>query len=87
MRVKTVLSKLLGLCAVVVICGWELTVSAGDGGRPKLVVRVRLRTAGGDGAVVARWWRRGMTAVPVNGGGVMSMSGSGLVSLSLTRPG
>ena len=63
MRVKTVLSKLLGLCAVVVICGWELTVSAGDGGRPKLVVRVRLRTGRrgrcGRCAMVASWYDRG----------------------------
>jgi len=42
-RVKSVLRKLLGLRAsAVVVVGWELVEDA-DGGRPKLVVKVRRR--------------------------------------------
>ena len=42
MRVTSVLRKLLGLCASVVICSWKL-VEAGDGGRAKLVVSLRMK--------------------------------------------
>ena len=38
MRVKSVLKTVLGLCAAVVICGFEL---ASDGDRPNVVVHVR----------------------------------------------
>ena len=60
MRVKSVLTKVLGLCASVVICGWEL---GHEGARPKLVVTVR-RKAGTRGrcgkcGVVAPWFDNG----------------------------
>ncbi|MDA8185516.1 MAG: ISL3 family transposase [Actinomycetota bacterium] len=63
MRVKSVLRKLLGLCAsAVVVGGWELVEDA-DGGRPTLVVKVRRRArqrgrCGRCGAV-APWFDQG----------------------------
>lgn len=42
MRVKTVLRRLLGLCLLTVIIGWELVDAVGNG-RARLVVRVRLK--------------------------------------------
>jgi hypothetical protein len=60
-RVTSVLRKLLGLCASVVICGFELTEAGG--GRPKLVVTLRRRfgTRGRCGrcGVVAPWFDNG----------------------------
>ena len=63
MRVKSVLRKLLGpRASAVVIVGWELVEDA-DGGRPKLVVKVRRRArqrgrCGRCGAV-APWFDNG----------------------------
>jgi transposase len=62
-RVTSVLRKLLGLCASVVICGFELTEAGGGGGRPKLVVTLRRKsgTRGRCGrcGVVAPWFDNG----------------------------
>ena len=61
MRVTSVLRKLLGLCASVVICGFELVEAEGE--RAKLVVRLRRksRTKGRCGrcGVVAPWFDNG----------------------------
>ena len=62
MRVTSVLRKLLGLCASVVIEAWEL-VDAGEGCRPTLTVTLRQRagTRGRCGrcGVVAPWFDNG----------------------------
>ena len=63
MRDKSVLRKLLGLCvATVVVVGRELH-EAGDGGRSKLVVKVRrrarVRGRCGRCGVVAPWFDNG----------------------------
>ena len=62
MRLKKVLRTVLGLCPAVVVTSWELT-ETGEGTRPRLVVRVRLK-AGRRGrcgrcAAVAAWFDRG----------------------------
>jgi len=61
-RLKKVLRTVLGLCPAVVVTSWELT-ETGEGTRPRLVVRVRLK-AGRRGrcgrcAAVAAWFDRG----------------------------
>jgi len=61
-RVTSVLRKLLGLCASVVIGAWELT-ETGEGVRPKLVVTLRQRSGRrgrcGRCGMVAPWFDNG----------------------------
>lgn len=62
MRITTVLRKMLGLGRAAVVCGWEL-LEGGDGGRPKLVVRVRTKSGSrvrcGRCATPSPWFDRG----------------------------
>lgn len=59
MRVKSLLTKVLGLCRAVVICGWELH----QGDRPRLEVRVRTKAGRrrrcGRCETPAPWYDRG----------------------------
>ena len=64
MRVKSVLRKLLGLCASVVICGVEL-LDAARAGDAKLVVWLRRKARAKGAAGVVGSWPRGSTTAAV----------------------
>ncbi len=63
MRPKKLLRTILGLGRPVVVTGWELTDSAGDGARPKVEVQVRLKARRrgrcGRCGTVSPWFDRG----------------------------